>query len=57
MSDMYVSKILFRSVCRYYKTCSNRIDFDDDSECSSKEEQRKIKQEVGQDDCNTQSDY
>ena len=47
----------FHSVCRYYKTLSNRIDFDDDSECSSEEEQRKIKQEVEQDDCNTQTDY
>lgn len=40
----------FRSVSIYYKTLSNRIDFDDDSECSSKEEQREIKQEVKQDD-------
>lgn len=40
----------FRSVCMYYKTLSNRIDFDDDSECSSEVEQRKIKQEVEQDD-------
>lgn len=47
----------FRSVCIYYKTLSNQIDFDDDSECSSKEEQREIKQEVEQDDCNTASDY
>lgn len=43
MSDICVSRFLFRSVCRSYKTCSNRIDFDDDSECSSEEEQRKIK--------------
>ena len=56
MSDPYVSRF-FRSVCRYYKTYSNRIDFNDDSECSSEEEQRKIKQEVKQDDCNTQADY
>lgn len=49
MSDMYVSRF-FRSVCRYYKTYSNRIDFDNDSECSSEEEQRKIKQEVKQSD-------
>lgn len=43
----------FRSVRMYYKTLSNRIDFDDDSECSSEAEQRKIKQEVEQDDCDT----
>lgn len=49
MSDIYVSRF-FRSVCRYYKTLSNRIDFDDDSECSVEEEQQKIKQEVEQDD-------
>lgn len=53
MSDIYVSRF-FRSVCRYYKTLSNRIDFDNDSECSAEEEQRKIKQEVRQDDCNIQ---
>lgn len=47
----------FRSVCMYYKTLSNRIDFDDDSECSSEEERREIKQEVKQDDCNTSTDY
>lgn len=47
----------FRSICVYYKTLSNRIDFDDDSECSSEEERREIKQEVLQDDCNTQSNY
>ena len=40
----------FRSVCMYYKTLSNRIDFDDDSECSSEAEKQKIKQEVEQDD-------
>lgn len=56
MSDIYVSRY-FRSVCRYYKTLSNRIDFDDDSECSSEAEQRKIKQEVKQDDGDTQTDY
>lgn len=56
MSDIYVSRF-FRSVCRYYKTLSNRIDFDDDSECSSEAEQQEIKQEVEQDDCNTQTDY
>lgn len=56
MSDIYVSRF-FRSVCRYYKTLSNRTDFDNDSECSSQEEQRKIKQEVKQDDCNTSADY
>ena len=47
----------FRSVCMYYKTCSNRIDFDDDSECSTEEEQREIKQEVERGDCDTQTDY
>lgn len=47
--DKLVKKF-FRSVCMYYKTLSNRIDFDDDSECSSEVEQRKIKKEVGQDD-------
>lgn len=57
MSDIYVSRFLFRSVCRYYKTLSNRIDFCEDSECSSEVEQRKIKQEVKQDDCNTSRDY
>lgn len=56
MSDIYVSRF-FRSVCMYYKTCSNRIDFDEDSECSSEEEQRKIKQEVEQNDCDTTTDY
>lgn len=55
MSDIYVSRF-FRSVCRYYKTLSNRIDFDDDSECSTEEEQMGNKQEVEQDDCNTQTD-
>lgn len=45
------------SVCRFYKTYPNRTDFDDDSECSSEAEQRKIKQEVKQDDCDTQTDY
>lgn len=43
----------FRSICIYYKTLSNRIDFDDDSECSSEKEQQEIKQEVKQDDCYT----
>lgn len=57
MSDIYVSRSLLRSVCRYYKTLSNRIDFDEDSECSSKVEQREIKQEVNKDDCDTQTDY
>lgn len=47
----------FRSICIYYKTLSNRIDFDDDSECSPKEERQEIKQEVLKDDCNTESDY
>lgn len=50
MSDIYVSRFL-RSVYMYDKTLSNRIDFDYDSECSSKAEQREIKQEVEQDDC------
>ena len=50
MSDIDVSRFLFCSMCRYYKTLSNRIDFDDDSECSSQEEQREIKQEVKQSD-------
>lgn len=57
MSDIYVSRFVFRSVCRYYKTLSNRIDFDEDSECSSEEEQRKIKQEVKRNDCDTKTDY
>lgn len=56
MSDIYVSRFL-RSVYMYDKTLSNRIDFGDDSECSSEEEQRKIKQEVKKDDCNTSTDY
>lgn len=56
MSDIYVSRF-FRSVCRYYKTLSNRIDFEEDSECSPEEEQRKIKQEVGQNDRDSQTDY
>lgn len=56
MSDEDVERF-FRSVFIYYKTLSNRIDFDDDSECSSEEEQREIKQEVKQDDCNTSTDY
>ena len=47
----------FRSVCIYYKTCSNRIDFDEDSECSSNEEEREIKQEVEQSDCDISPDY
>lgn len=46
----------FRSVCMYYKTLSNRIDFDDDSECSTEEKQLEIKQEVKRDDCNIQTD-
>nr|DAU39569.1 MAG TPA: hypothetical protein [Inoviridae sp.] len=55
MSDVNAKKKFFRSVCMYYKTCSNRIDFDDDSECSSEAEQRKIKQEVLRNDRNTQT--
>lgn len=34
------------SVCEYYKICPECIKFDDDSECPSEEELRKIKQEV-----------
>ena len=56
MSDIYVSRFL-RSLYTYDRTFSNRIDFDDDSECSSEEERRKIKQEVEQNDCNTSTDY
>lgn len=55
MSDIYVSRF-FRSVCRYYKTYSNRIDFNEDSECSILEEQREIKQEVEQGDRSIQTD-
>ena len=44
-------------VCRFYTTCPDRIDIDEDSECSSEEEQQKIKQEVEQDDCNSQTNY
>lgn len=46
----------FRSVRMYYKTCSNRTDFDDDSECSTEEEQMGNKTGGKQDDCNTQTD-
>lgn len=56
MSDIYVSRF-FCSVCRYYKTLSNRIDFDGDSECSSERNDGKIKQEVEKDDCNTSANY
>ena len=49
MSNEGVNRF-FYSVSRYYKTLSNRIDFDEDSECSLEEEQQKIKQEVEQDD-------
>ena len=56
MSDICVSRFL-RSLYMYDKTLSNRIDFNDDSECSSEEEQRKIKQEVGQNDRDPQTDY
>lgn len=45
------------SVCERYKTCLDCINFYDDSECSLKAEQRKIKQEVKKNDCDTQSDY
>lgn len=50
-------KKIFRSMCIYYKTLSNRIDFDDDSECSLEEEQREMKQEVERNDCNTSPNY
>lgn len=56
MSDIYVSRFL-RSIYMYDRTLSNRIDFNNDSECSSKEEQQEIKQEVKQDDGDTQTDY
>lgn len=55
MSDIYVSRFL-RSIYMYDKTLSNRIDFNEDSENSSKKEQREIKQEVEQDDRNIQTD-
>lgn len=45
------------SVCEYYKTCPECINFYDDSECSLKAEQQKIKQEVEQDDCDTQTNH
>ena len=45
------------SVCEYYKICPECINFDDDSECSFKAEQRKIKEEVKKDDYNTSRDY
>lgn len=51
MSDEGVNRF-FYSVSRYYKTLSNRIDFDEDSECSPEEEKREIKQEVDRGDCN-----
>lgn len=35
MSDIYVSRFL-RSLYMYDKTLSNRIDFNEDSECSPK---------------------
>lgn len=57
MSNVGNVNRFFRSVSMYYKTLSNRIDFDENSECSLKEEQQKIKQEVEQNDCNTQTDY
>lgn len=56
MSGENVNKF-FRSVCMYYKTYQNWIDFDEDFECSAEEEQQKTKQEVKQDDCDTQSNY
>ena len=45
------------SVCEYYKICPECINFNDDSECSFKAEQREIKQEVGQNDRDPQTDY
>lgn len=42
MSDIYVSRFL-RSVYMYDKTLSNRIDFDDDSECSMEEDPKEKK--------------
>lgn len=42
MSYEYEKKF-FRSVCMYYKTYQNWIDFDEDSERSSEEEQQEIK--------------
>lgn len=45
------------SVCEYYKICPECINFDDDSKCSFKTEQRKIKQEVKQNDRDPQTDY
>ena len=56
MSDIYVSRFL-RSIYMYDRTLSNRIDFNEDSECSPEEERRKIKQEVGQNDRDSQTDY
>lgn len=56
MIDVNANKF-FRSVRMYYKTCSNRIDFDEDSECSLKEERREIKHEVEENDCNISPDY
>lgn len=44
-------------VCRFYTTYPNRIDIDEDSECSPQEEQQKIKQEVEQDDCDISPNY
>lgn len=45
MSDIYVSRFL-RSIYMYDRTLSNRIDFNEDSECSPEEEQVGDKQEV-----------
>lgn len=56
MSDIYVSRFL-RSVYMYDRTLSNRIDFNEDSECSPEEEQRKIKQEVRQNDRDPQTNH
>lgn len=55
MSNYGNVKRFFHSVSMYYKTYSNRTDFDDDSECSTKEEQMGNKTGDEQDDCNTQT--
>lgn len=56
MSNDKNVKRFFNSVSMYYKTFSNRTDFDNDSECSPQEEQQKIKQEVERDAYDTQTD-
>ena len=57
MSDYENVNRFFRSVSMYYKTLSNRIDFDEDSECSLKEERQEIKQEIEKNDCNISPNY